>query len=81
MGGRVRSAALLGLEVTTSFVQNTMEQSTSCRECDQRVSFFERYCPTCGQFAPVRLTPKVGLLVFGLPIFLVSVYLGVKHGL
>ena len=76
---RILSAANLVQHGVMEFIEQAIEQSTTCRECGEPVKFFERYCPTCGQFGPARLSLKACLLMFGLPIFLVSIYLGVKH--
>lgn len=81
MGSRVQSTAILVQERVVEFFEQAIEQSTTCRECDEPVNFFERYCPTCGQFAPARLSLRAGLLLFGLPVLFVSLYLGMKHAL
>ena len=78
---RIRSAIDGAYAASVCFVEDAFETSVSCRECGQRVKFFDRYCPTCGQFAPARLSLKGGLILFGFPIILLSIYLVQKHAL
>ena len=81
MGSRIKSGWDFAYSAIYTFIEDAVDQSLSCRECGQRVRFFERCCPTCGQFSPTRLSLKAGLLIFGLPIFLLSIYLVQKHAL
>lgn len=81
MGSRIRSTLDSAYNASCTFVEDAFEKSLSCRECGQNVRFFDRYCPTCGQFGPARLSVKAGLILFGFPIVLLSIYLVQKHGL
>lgn len=63
------------LDAGCEFVEEAIDETLSCIECDRRVRFFDRYCSHCDQAFPVRLRWKAGLLMFGVPILLTALLL------
>jgi hypothetical protein len=59
-------------------IQMAVEQTLSCRECDQRVNFFERVCPRCGAYGPARVPFRAAAILMVVPLLLVLVYHGLR---